>query len=134
SPPINLQLDPLVFSRAEPGHVLILFPSLLISATVVSNAPLCSRRSVLSTRLKISSTEIGEPIVRGNIVHEVIQNSLLRTQQEDSSDLPQSIPDTWEINRITKEARIACIRHLSDLFMMGKSADEGQIPDQYEGG
>jgi len=132
SPPINLQLDPLVFSRAEPGHVLILFPSLLISATVVSNAPLCSRRSVLSTRLKISSTEIGEPIVRGNIVHEVIQNSLLRTQQEDSPDLPQSIPDTWEINRITEEARKACIRHLSDLFMMGKSADEGvQMVSEY---
>ncbi|PLW11381.1 hypothetical protein PCANC_21857 [Puccinia coronata f. sp. avenae] len=129
SPPINLQLDPLVFSRAEPGHVLILFPSLLISATVISNAPFCSRRSVLSTRLKISSTEIGEPIVRGNIVHEVIQNSLLRTQQEDpnltAADSVQSIPDTWDINHIMQEARKACIRHISDLFMLGKSADEG---------
>ncbi|WAQ90948.1 hypothetical protein PtA15_13A348 [Puccinia triticina] len=130
SPPINLQLDPLVFSRAEPGHVLILFPSLLISATVVSNAPLCSRRSVLSTRLKISSTEIGEPIVRGNIVHEVIQNSLLRTQQEEDQkilklDPTPSISDTWEISRLSEEARKACIRHLSDLFMIGKTADEG---------
>jgi DNA replication ATP-dependent helicase Dna2 len=129
SPPINFQLDPLVFSRAEPGHVLILFPSLLISATVVSNAPFCSRRSVLSTRLKISSTEIGEPIVRGNIVHEVIQNSLLPTQEEDQSNPAlqptPNIPDTWEITRLSEEARKACIRHLSDLFMIGKSADEG---------
>ncbi|KAH9453383.1 hypothetical protein Pst134EA_024259 [Puccinia striiformis f. sp. tritici] len=129
SPPINLQLDTLVFSRTEPGHVLILFPSLLISATVVSNAPLCSRRSVLSTRLKISSTEIGEPIVRGNIVHEVIQNSLLRTQQDDQNinnlDLTPSITDTWEIDRLSEESRKACIRHMSDLFMLGKSTDEG---------
>ncbi|EFP83834.1 uncharacterized protein PGTG_09547 [Puccinia graminis f. sp. tritici CRL 75-36-700-3] len=131
SPPINFQLDPLVFSRAEPGHVLILFPSLLISATVVSNAPFCSRRSVLSTRLKISSTEIGEPIVRGNIVHEVIQNSLLPTQEEEEDQSnpalqpTPSIPDTWEITRLSEEARKACIRHLSDLFMIGKSADEG---------
>ncbi|KAI9606715.1 hypothetical protein H4Q26_006252 [Puccinia striiformis f. sp. tritici PST-130] len=91
--------------------------------------PLDQGPSLDITRLKISSTEIGEPIVRGNIVHEVIQNSLLRTQQDDQNinnlDLTPSITDTWEIDRLSEESRKACIRHMSDLFMLGKSTDEG---------
>ncbi|MBW0462867.1 hypothetical protein O181_002582 [Austropuccinia psidii MF-1] len=125
STPIDMKLETLVFSSSEPGHLLILFPSVLISATTVSNSISCSRRSALTHRLKTSSNELGEAVVRGNIVHEVIQNLLLSNDKYQNKAFIPSSQSVWQLPELTHEARKACVRNLIDLFMVDKTIDQG---------
>ncbi|KAG0149650.1 hypothetical protein CROQUDRAFT_39662 [Cronartium quercuum f. sp. fusiforme G11] len=129
SPALDLHQDVITFSRSEPGHLIILIPSLLISATVVATALSCPRRGVLNDRIRNSQNEIGEAVVRGTIVHEVIQNMLLPNEQtstdEELSNTPDDIPELWSETRVLKEAKDACIRHVSDLLTIQQTVEQG---------
>ncbi|EGF98352.1 uncharacterized protein MELLADRAFT_113623 [Melampsora larici-populina 98AG31] len=129
SPPIQLDQELITFSRSEPGHLVILIPSLLINTTAVSTAPSCPRRGVLNDRIKSSHNDIGEAVIRGTIVHEVIQSLLLPTEDmisedgyQQTSTHPQAL---WPMTKILKEARKACVRHVGDLLMINQTVDQG---------
>ncbi|KAH9822500.1 DNA replication factor Dna2-domain-containing protein [Melampsora americana] len=129
SPPLQLDENLITFSRSEPGHLIILFPSLLINTTAVSTAPSCPRRGVLNDRIKSSHNDIGEAVIRGTIVHEVIQSLLLPSEdlmlENGYSQSSNSTQELWPMTKILKEARKACVRHVSDLLMINQTVDQG---------
>lgn len=124
--PLDLTQSVITFSRTAPGHLIILFPSLLINITAVSTAPSCTRRGVLNDRIKNSQNEIGEAVIRGTIVHEVIQNMLLPSDpipHEEESARHAPPKEVWPMSQVTKEARKACVRHVGDLLMIQHTVD-----------
>ncbi|KAI8458085.1 DNA replication factor Dna2-domain-containing protein [Phakopsora pachyrhizi] len=129
SSPINTENETLIFSKSEPGHLIVLFPSMLVSATVICDAPECLRRGALNHRLQGKQPFSSEAMVRGIIVHEVIQNMLMPEQNEDDEKLTSHSPSTssgpWTMSRILKEARKTSARHMENLFLIGKSVEEG---------
>lgn len=129
SPPIQLDQELITFSRSEPGHLIILIPSVLINTTAVSTAPSCPRRGVLNDRIKSSHNDIGEAVIRGTIVHEVIQSLLLPSEDMKTEDAYRQTPnhaqELWPMTKILKEARKACVRHVGDLLMINQTVDQG---------
>lgn len=62
----------IVITRRQ--NLVIIHPDLLITATSVSNATHCARRSILSTLLSSSNTTLS--VIYGNFLHEVAQQCL----------------------------------------------------------
>lgn len=63
----------------DANHMIILHPDHLISATVVADSFICSRRAVLQDRVKATS-EASKPQVYGHILHEVFQEAMKANQ------------------------------------------------------
>lgn len=56
-------------------NLLILHPDHLISATVVADSFLCSRRAVLQDRVKATS-QLSESTIYGSMLHEIFQEAM----------------------------------------------------------
>lgn len=124
-PDLQAIRDQLVLSRKDPSLILVLQPDTLVSATTIASASSCLRRSVLQEKIRSQRGDVSEAVVCGNVVHEVVQAMLWRDARANDASPAQSSARDWALNDLLFEARRACQRHLNDLFMLGKSVDEG---------
>lgn len=72
-------------------NLLILHPDHLISATVVADSFLCTRRAVLQDRVKATG-DSSEPQIYGSILHEIFQEAI-RANRWDDEWLTSTIED-----------------------------------------
>ena len=72
-------------------NLLILHPDHLISATVVADSFLCTRRAILQDRVKATG-DSSEPQIYGSILHEIFQEAL-RANRWDDDWLTSTIED-----------------------------------------
>lgn len=93
-------------------NLIILHPDHLISSTVVADSFGCTRRAVLSDRVKATS-DTSAPLVYGTILHELFQAAMLANR--------------WDTEWLTDEIETIAVRHIEDLYTI-----KIQIPQAVE--
>ena len=124
----SLSLDDLPVKNKEDailkGRFLVLEPDILIASTSISTATPWARVPLLKELFK-NTSDIGYPLVLGNIVHLLFQKIL-----ENTSDL------YIEKNQHKLEQTVnECIKdHLIDLYFIRKKVDEDKLNEDLQNG
>jgi DNA replication ATP-dependent helicase Dna2 len=107
-------------------HFLILNPDTLLSATQVADVFDCPRKAVLQTRVR-AGNEVSEAMVLGKMLHDVLQQSLVRKafsieslRATLKSVIEEGVDDLFAIGMDELEARKKMDTHLPKLQEWGK--------------
>jgi DNA replication ATP-dependent helicase Dna2 len=103
--------EDVVLSLSNPNTWLILHPDTLLTATAISTSVPCPRKPLLQDRVK-SSGGTSEPLLYGNLLHELFQSCLL--EDNFSSDFrlaaakkltsrEEAVSSAWELNKDVAE-------------------------------
>lgn len=129
-------------------NLLILHPDTLISATRVSDTPVCRRKAVVQEKLR-GMSESTPALVYGNLLHELLQSCLL-DMSESGRRNPHDIAKMKEAFSIARreeniERLLRVPKNIEMLFMIGVEMDQarqhlreksigyGEFADQFVG-
>ena len=90
-------------------NMIVIHPDHLISATVIADSISCQRRAVLQDRIKRTS-DLGKPVVFGNIFHEVFQEAM-KLNQWNTASLRALIEDV-------------AVKHVEELYLIHMTLNE----------
>ena len=106
-------------------HFVILNPDTLLSATQVADVFECPRKAVLQTRVR-AGNEVSEAMVFGKMLHDILQQSLVRKafsieslRATLKSVIEEGVEDLFAIGMDEVEARKKLDAHLSKLQEWG---------------
>jgi DNA replication ATP-dependent helicase Dna2 len=107
-------------------HFVILNPDMLLSATQVADVFECPRKAVLQTRVR-AGNEVFEAMVFGKMLHDVLQQSLVRKsfsleslRATLKSVIEESVEDLFAIGMDEFEAKRKLDAHLPKLQGWGR--------------
>ena len=83
SPSFSTGFPKRCISLTTSANLLILHPDILLTATALSNAPQCMRKSLLTTLVR-STSDITPALVWGSMLHEVMQRCLLEKRWDEA--------------------------------------------------
>lgn len=93
------------------NNMLILHPDQLISATVLADSFMCTRRAVLQDRVKATG-EASSAMVYGTILHEIFQEAL--------------VANNWDPKFLGSVVATTLEKHLEDLYIIKVSMDDAR--------
>jgi DNA replication ATP-dependent helicase Dna2 len=93
------------------NNMLILHPDQLISATVLADSFMCTRRAVLQDRVKATG-EASPAMVYGTILHEIFQEAL--------------VANNWDPKFLGSVVATTLEKHLEDLYIIKVSMDDAR--------
>ncbi|KAK1832468.1 hypothetical protein QBC39DRAFT_404871 [Podospora conica] len=93
------------------NNMLILHPDQLISATVLADSFMCTRRAVLQDRVKATG-EASSAMIYGTILHEIFQEAL--------------VANNWDPKYLGSVVATTLEKHLEDLYIIKVSMDDAR--------
>lgn len=106
-------------------NMIIVHPDVLVSATRVSDAPICRRKAVVQEKLRGPSSET-PALVYGNLLHELFQTCLLklsktRVRRNDPKDKQSAFDESSRWATIDK--LLQSPKNIESLFTIGIELD-----------
>ncbi|TIB00727.1 hypothetical protein E3P94_01970 [Wallemia ichthyophaga] len=141
-----LSVDRTVYVTAK-ENLLILHPDILISVTKVADTAFCSRKALISERIRTVGEQKSKALVYGNIIHEVVQRCLSdggnfaekNVRNNLYSVLKIYLADLWESDLDYNASFEECNEKLQKLYNFGQTyfgdipKDEAEIYDARAG-
>lgn len=142
----SISTDRTVYVTAK-ENLLILHPDILISVTKVADTAFCSRKALISERVRMVGEQKSKALVYGNIIHEVVQRCLSEggNFSEDNvrnnlhSILKIYLADLWESDLDFNASFEECNQKLKKVYNFGQTyfgdtpKDEAELFDPRAG-
>ncbi|TIC00373.1 hypothetical protein E3Q18_01187 [Wallemia mellicola] len=109
------------------NNLIILHPDILISVTKVADTAFCSRKALISERIRTVGEQKSKALVYGNVIHEVVQNCLnddgdfseKNVKKHLGTTLRIYLADLWESDLDFDASFAECIQKLVRVYNFG---------------